>query len=145
MYVKIADGIPVPTTLAQLKLDHPTVSFPETFTDALAAEWGLLPLKATPQPEINRLTEDMVEGTPELVDGTWTQVWQVVPLSQDDAERRVRTERDRRLAACDWVVIRAKELGQSVPIDWFTYRGDLRQVPEQPDFPFGVIWPVPPE
>ena len=145
MYVKITDGIPVPTTLTQLKLDHPTVSFPGTLTDELAAEWGLLPLQATPQPDINRLTEDLVEGTPELVNGAWTQVWTVVPLSLADAERRVRTERDRRLAACDWVVIRAKELGQSVPGPWFTYRGDLRQLPEQPDFPFGVIWPVPPE
>ena len=145
MYVKITNSTPVPTTLAQLKLDHPTASFPGTFTDALAAEWGLLPLQATPQPEINRLTEDLVEGTPELVNGVWTQVWTVMPLPHAEAERRVRSERDRRLAACDWVVIRAKELGQSVPIDWFTYRGDLRQVPEQEGFPFGVIWPVPPE
>ena len=144
MYVKITDEIPVPTTLTRLKLDHPSVSFPGTISDALAAEWGLLPLEATPQPEINRLTEDLVEGTPELVDGTWTQVWQVVPLSQDNAAQRVRTERDRRLAACDWVVIRAKELGQSVPIDWFTYRGDLRQLPDQPGFPFDVVWPTPP-
>ena len=144
MYVKITDGIPVPTTLAQLKLDHPTVSFPETLTDALAAEWGLLPLQSTPRPEINRLIEDLVEGTPELVNGTWTQVWTVVPLSQEEAAGRVRTERDRRLAACDWVVIRAKELGQSVPIDWFTYRGDLRQLPDQPGFPFEVVWPVAP-
>lgn len=145
MYVKITDGTPVPYSLAELRRDNPTVSFPGTFTDALAAEWGLLPLQATPQPDINRLTEDLVEGTPELVNGAWTQVWTVVPLSLAEAERRVRTERDRRLAACDWVVIRAKELGQSVPGPWFTYRGDLRQLPEQPDFPFVVIWPVPPE
>lgn len=145
MYVKITDGTPVPYSLAELRRDNPTVSFPGTFTDALAAEWGLLPLQATPQPDINRLTEDVVEGTPTLVDGTWTQVWTVVPLSLAEAERRVRTERDRRLAACDWVVIRAKELGQSVPGTWFTYRGDLRQLPEQEGFPFGVIWPVPPE
>ena len=144
MYVKITEGLPVPTTLTRLKLDHPTVSFPETFTDALAAEWGLLPLEAASRPEINRLTEDMVEGTPELVDGTWTQVWTVAPLPQEEAERRIRTERDRRLAACDWVVIRAKELGQAVPIDWFTYRGDLRQLPDQPGFPFEAVWPTPP-
>lgn len=144
MYVKITDGIPVPYSLAELQRDHPNVSFPGTFPDALAAEWGLLPLEATPRPEINRLIEDVAEGTPELVDGTWTQVWTVAPLSQEEAELRIRTERDRRLAACDWVVIRAKELGQSVPIDWFTYRGDLRQLPDQPGFPFEVVWPTPP-
>ena len=94
MYVKITDGTPVPYSLAELRRDNPTVSFPGTFTDALAAEWGLLPLQATPQPDINRLTEDLVEGTPELVNGAWTQVWTVVPLSLAEAERRVRTERD---------------------------------------------------
>lgn len=144
MYIKITDGIPVPTSLAQLKLDHPNVSFPSTMSDELVAEWGLLPLRCTPLPEINRLTENLVEGTPELLDGAWTQVWTVAPLPQEEAERRVRTERDRRLAACDWVVIRAKELGQAVPIDWFTYRGDLRQIPDQPGFPHDVVWPVPP-
>lgn len=145
MFIKLIDGTPVPYSQAELRRDNPTVSFPGTITGALAAEWGLLPLQATSQPEINRLTEDLIEGTPALVDGTWTQVWTVASLSQAEAERRVRTERDRRLAACDWVVIRAKELGQSVPGPWFTYRGDLRQVPEQEGFPFAVIWPVPPE
>lgn len=144
MYVKIIDGMPVPYTLAELQRDHPNVSFPSAFTDALAAEWGLLSLQATAQPDINRLTEDLVEGTPALANGVWTQVWTIVALSQEEAARRVRTERDRRLTACDWVVIRAKELGQSIPIEWFTYRGDLRQIPEQPGFPFEVVWPVPP-
>ncbi|MDP7151184.1 MAG: phage tail assembly chaperone [Paracoccaceae bacterium] len=145
MHVKLIDGTPVPYSLAELRRDNPTVSFPLEIPDDLAAEWGLLPLTPTPAPGIDRLTEALEETTPQLSNGVWTQVWTVVALSQAEAERRVRTERDRRLAACDWVVIRAKELGQSVPGPWFTYRGDLRQVPEQPDFPFGVIWPVPPE
>lgn len=145
MFIKLIDGTPVPYSLAELRRDNPTVSFPREIPDDLAAEWGLLPLQMTPHPDINRLTEDIAQGTPELVNGAWTQVWTIVPLSQDEAELRVRTERDRRLAACDWIVIRAKELGQSVPGPWFTYRGDLRQLPEQEGFPFGVIWPVPPE
>ena len=145
MFIKLIDGTPVPYSLAELRRDNPSVSFPREIPVDLAAEWGLLPLSPTPAPDIDRLTEEFEETTPQLIDGLWRQSWQVVPLTQHEAARRIRTERDRRLAACDWVVIRAKELGQSVPGPWFTYRGDLRQVPEQPDFPFGVIWPVPPE
>jgi hypothetical protein len=62
-----------------------------------------------------------------------------------DAAKTARTERDRLLAESDWVTIRAKELGQTVPEDWYTYRGDLRQVPEQSGFPHDVTWPTKPE
>ena len=54
----------------------------------------------------------------------------------------VRSKRDQLLAKTDWVVIRAKELGQPVPVDYYEYRGDLRQVPEQAGFPHTIIWPT---
>ena len=53
-----------------------------------------------------------------------------------------REERDKLLAATDWVVLRAKELGQAVPLDVFEYRGDLRQLPEQVGFPETITWPT---
>jgi len=62
-----------------------------------------------------------------------------------DAAATVRAQRDELLAKSDWVTIRAKELGQTVPEDWYTYRGDLRQVPEQSGFPHDVTWPTKPE
>jgi hypothetical protein len=60
------------------------------------------------------------------------------------AATSVRIERDRLLAASDWVTIRAKELGQTVPQAWFDYRGDLRQIPEQAGFPHSVTLPTEP-
>ena len=62
-----------------------------------------------------------------------------------EAAATVRAQRDELLAKSDWVTIRAKELGQTVPEDWYTYRGDLRQVPEQSGFPHDVTWPTKPE
>ena len=56
----------------------------------------------------------------------------------------VRAERDSLIAKTDWVVIRAKELGQTVPADIFAYRGDLRQVPDQEGFPHTIVWPTAP-
>tara|TARA_R110002153_G_C13115825_1_gene478193 strand:+ start:266 stop:715 length:450 start_codon:yes stop_codon:yes gene_type:complete len=55
-----------------------------------------------------------------------------------------REKRDSLLAATDWVVLRAKELGQTVPLDVFEYRGDLRQLPEQAGFPSEITWPTKP-
>ena len=55
--------------------------------------------------------------------------------------KAAREKRDKLLAATDWVVLRAKELGQPVPLATFEYRGDLRQVPDQVGFPTTIIWP----
>lgn len=55
----------------------------------------------------------------------------------------VRAERDRRLAACDWTLLRAMEQGQPVPTAWSAYRQDLRDITLQPD-PFSIAWPEPP-
>jgi len=61
-----------------------------------------------------------------------------------EAAASVRAQRDELLAKSDWVTIRAKELGQDVPLAWYNYRGDLRQIPEQDGFPHDVTFPTEP-
>jgi len=56
----------------------------------------------------------------------------------------VRTERDALLAATDWRVIKAAEVGSVLDPAWIIYRQALRNVPEQPGFPHNVIWPETP-
>lgn len=56
----------------------------------------------------------------------------------------VRRERDQRLTACDWVLLRSLELGEPLPAEWAAYRAALRAVPQQPGFPDAVEWPVSP-
>jgi hypothetical protein len=56
----------------------------------------------------------------------------------------VRRDRDQRLAACDWVTLRALELSQPLPSEWAAYRAALRAVPDQSGFPQQVEWPVAP-
>jgi hypothetical protein len=53
----------------------------------------------------------------------------------------VRSERARRLAACDWVVARSMESGNQLPAAWLSYRQALRDVTLQPEFPGAVTWP----
>lgn len=63
------------------------------------------------------------------------------PLAQ---ARNARIERDKRLAACDWVTLRAADSGTPVPAAWIAYRDALRAVPEQAGFPGDIQWPTPP-
>lgn len=73
-----------------------------------------------------------------------TKRWRATPTLAARA-RTARTERDRRLALCDWVTTRALDLAQPVPAPWAAYRQQLRDVPEQSGFPDDITWPTPPE
>ena len=52
----------------------------------------------------------------------------------------VRTERDKRLAACDWVVTMSVERAAPVAKEWLDYRQSLRDVTKQLN-PFQIVWP----
>jgi hypothetical protein len=58
--------------------------------------------------------------------------------------RNVRAERDRRISASDWVVIRAIDKGEPIPDAWSEYRQALRDVTNQPGFPIDITWPQQP-
>ena len=53
----------------------------------------------------------------------------------------LRAERDRLLAACDWVVVKAQEAGEDVPAAWVTYRTALRNLPAATSDPANPTWP----
>jgi hypothetical protein len=53
--------------------------------------------------------------------------------------KELREEHNRRLAECDWVVIRATSTDTPVPEEWKAYMQALRDLPTNP------VWPVPPE
>lgn len=53
----------------------------------------------------------------------------------------VRANRDSKLNECDWAMM------PDAPTDkaaWSAYRQELRDIPDQPDFPHKVLWPVKP-
>jgi len=152
MYVKITSGSvsQYPYTIGQLRRDNPNISFPRDIPASILSEYGVEAVTYAPQPSYAERTHSCSQNAaPTLVDGAWTTGWTVSSKSADEtaaydatAATSVRAERDRLLAACDWVVIRAKELGQTVPQAWFDYRGDLRQIPEQGGFPHSVTYPT---
>jgi len=60
----------------------------------------------------------------------------------DQQAASVRADRNARLAATDWRVIKALEEGNGLNPELFVYRQSLRDVPSQPGFPWNVVWPV---
>ncbi len=67
----------------------------------------------------------------------------------NSALRDLRIERDRRLAATDWVVARAYERGEPVPAEWAAYRQALRDLPQtltdEEVLAGDILWPEPPK
>lgn len=145
MYFKLNNGIPEPYDLNRLQVDNPGVSFPSVISETLAAEFGLIPYTEDSKPSFNPMTEMVSDGSFRIEVGEWKRGWTVVPLPDDLAKSNVRLRRDRLLLQSDWVVTKAMEQGSSVPAGWQVYRASLRDIPQQPGFPYNVIWPTKPE
>jgi len=93
--------------------------------------------------------EKAVMGEPELTLEGWEQNWMVVPFSTDELQANtaaqwevIRHQRDEKLRATDFHVIRAQE-GIAISADMLAYRQALRDITEQAD-PFNILWPLPP-
>jgi hypothetical protein len=82
---------------------------------------------------------------------TWnwtTKTWQDARTDEQkytQAAKTVKTQRTNLLNASDWVVVKAMDQGTQVPEAWQTYRQQLRDITQQPGYPFTVIWPEPPQ
>ena len=69
------------------------------------------------------------------------EAWQ---LNKEKASAKIQQQRNLLLAETDWIVIKAVDQGTQVPQAWSTYRQQLRDITLQPNYPFTVTWPTPP-
>lgn len=91
------------------------------------------------------------EVFPVLRDGQWHQKINQVPYDQEEKDRlrdnfsaAIRIERNKLLDDCDFTQLR--DVPEERAQLWSTYRQQLRDITNHPDFPFiNVIWPTPPE
>ena len=140
MHIKLTNDTPEKYTIGQLRRDNPQTSFPKDIPADVLAEFDVYKVKQVTASEIDSKTHASTQ-TVELIDGEWTQVWQIVQLPLDQAEANIRAHRDYLLQESDWIVSRSYERGESVPADWATYRQALRDVTLQAGFPYSVVWP----
>lgn len=135
-------------TDSQFRSENPNTSFPQVLTSEIIDSFGYDPLLEGPQPTLIPPYQYAQRDGVEEVNGQWFTKYIAVEPDDDgkaamDAEqaKRVREDRNKRLAECDWTQL------SDAPVDaavWATYRQELRDVSAQPGFPHNVTWPEPP-
>lgn len=154
MLIKIEKGLPVghPVHETNLRAVFPDLALPALLTPEIVAPLGYGLFEFTQMPVFEGQFDTLVEGSPQQDEaGIWRQVWQIVPMSEDekrthevDLALQIRAERDLRLARSDFSQL-ADAPAWVDRAQWAAYRQALRDLPAQPGFPFSHTWPVQPE
>ena len=146
MFARIENNVPVEYPIPNINQLFPNISFPLDPKDNDLPK-GYVRVYAAQNPTPGPL-EKVVSLGPVWQDGRWVHGYEVSPLTPEELVERtaqkaaeVRTERNTRLAECDWTQV------LDAPVDreaWTAYRQALRDVTEQSGFPFDVVWPTAP-
>ena len=161
-------------TQGEIRRSMPNTSLPRVWTTAICDDLNIDPVLAAPAPapssDLKVVSRD---GVVQDANGNWVEAWVerdmfadyaytndvgeevTVTKAEQEAEytarkaeekaTAIRTERDAKLAECDWMVIKAAETGVALATEWATYRQALRDVTAQTTFPDEVTWPNKPE
>jgi len=149
MYVKVTNGAvdQYPYTIGQLRRDNPNTSFPKTIPEAMLADWSVYPVTVEDQPSYEHDETVDENSTPTLSNGTWTVGWTKRDKTQDEIDNEaasVRSQRNELLKNSDWTQMADSPLTSAEKTTWATYRTNLRNVPDQTDFPTSITWPTKP-
>ena len=153
MYIKVTNGTPTAYTIGQFRKDNPNTSFPKSISEEILASYGVYSATTADMPPYTTRTQAIEQNdTPTQVDGAWVYGWTISnktdeQIAEYDAllAADVRAERDKLIASCDWMAIKAFEAGTTVGTAWATYRQALRDVTDQAGFPNEITWPTQPE
>ena len=135
-------------TDSEFRSEFPNTSFPQPLTPDVIDDFGFDPVLEGPQPTLVPPYQYAQRDGVVEENGQWfTHYIAVTPDDEQkaamDAEqaKRVRDDRNKRLADCDWTQLSDAPVDRDV---WAAYRQDLRDVSLQPGFPWNVEWPLPP-
>lgn len=152
----------------EIRKMHPNTSLPRVWDESICEALGIDVIFEGPQASGGDQYQYSQAAGIEQVNGKWYTKYVLGPIFTDndeataaeqeaaykatkDAEqaKNVRAERDRKLAECDWVTLKAVDasndnLGIQLPQVWMTYRQALRDITAQDGFPWNVTWPEQP-
>lgn len=148
-YILVKDNkIVYPYSINKLRMDNPNTSFPESIDDKFFEDFGLF--RVLPTGHEYNYKKTFTEVTPKLIDGVWTQQWEVRDATEQEIEERlslrwdeVRVTRNRLLTESDWTQLDDAPFDSTKKSLWKKYRQDLRDITKQSD-PFNITWPVKP-
>lgn len=150
MYVKIKNNVveKYPYSTDSFRRDNPNISFPQNLTKELLESYGVYRVIEANRPETDDSSYAVKRHLPELVDGQYTILWDVIQKSAEQIaeelelkKEQVRSHRNGLLSESDWTQL------ADAPVDkaaWAAYRQALRDLPQQPGFP-DVDMPVAPQ
>ena len=148
-------------TQGEIRKLNANMSLPKVWNDNVYDALGIDPVFETPKPDTTSDYKVIVrDGAEQDANGNWVQKWVEQDMFADteeatkseqeaayqaeldtNAATAVRTDRDARLAATDWMGLS----DVTMSADWTTYRQALRDVPAQSGFPHTITWPTEPE
>jgi hypothetical protein len=130
-----------PTTLPfRIRLeDGSTRTDPSTFTPEEIAIAGYL---AVDNPPIIEPNEALEWNSQDLLWVVREKTTEELLAEEEEQWSSVRQERDRLLAETDYIVLKSYEQGIPVPQEYIEYRQALRDIPQNQEDPFSVIWPI---
>jgi hypothetical protein len=138
---------------------HPNTSMPQQLTETTINELGGDVVFEGPQASGGTVYQYSQAAGVEQIGGKWYTKYILGPVFTDgettaaeqeaaykaakDAEqaKSVRATRDAKLAATDWIVIKALEAGAAVPAEAAATRQALRDITSQAGFPWEITWP----
>lgn len=133
--------------ITNLAAQFPNTSLPVSLTQDDFDALGIDPVFEAPQPEHTQFQVVYRDGVEEI-EGKWYTKYGVSDMDQEAIDAltasqwdSVRTERNRKLADCDWTQL------PDAPVDaaaWAEYRQELRDITAQTD-PFAIVWPTAPQ
>jgi hypothetical protein len=145
----IGEVITYPYSVKQLYMDETNVSFKSGMNKSDLEEWGVHEVTITPKP--TDYTKNVEEGTPQLVDGQYQQVWIETNKTESEISSsielkwlEIREYRNELLKECDWTQFQDSPITGSKLIEWQTYRQELRDITTEEN-PFTLTWPIRPE
>ena len=135
MYVFSKNDLKIyPFDVTTLSAFYKGVSFPDDAPDSTLALYNVFPVKETETPTYNQFTQGVKE-TVNLVDGIWTQQWEVYSLSDNEiniVKEQARQWRDSELERTDAYAVLPDYPNKEALL---TYRQALRDWPATEDFP----------
>ena len=157
-------------TQGEIRRSMPNTSLPRVWTAAICDSLNIDPVLAAPAPAASGEYKVVSRnGVTQDANGNWVEAYverdmfadyvdedgvTVTKASQEEAytatkdaeaATAARAERDKLIASCDWMAIKAFEGGTTVSAEWATYRQALRDVSAQAGFPNDITWPEKPE
>ena len=157
-------------TQGEWRRHYSNTSLPRVWTAATLQGLKLEAVLEAPKPAAGQYQNAVRNGVEQDAKGNWVTAWAVRDMFADTtaedgtvttkaeheaayqaqldsvAAKSVRTQRDKLLAECDWVVVMHTEKGTNIPLDWEVYRQALRDITSHVNFPHLAEedWPTKP-